>query len=217
MTSVADNTLVNSLTDQAAQRPDSIRAGESLLIRLFILLTSPLWCSAVLAAAVVRLVRGRLPLLVLHERVGFQRTSLAVPKLATAAVASNRRSFGGLVEKATGPPVDLDIEGRFEEWLRRTGLDELPQLALIAAGKMRLVGPRPVTACELNVMLEDGEVGIDVLQPGLIGLWQVLDRHAYLLPERRELDLIMINNWSGRFRRRVVVLALRQALRRSAG
>jgi len=197
--------------------PDRIVPGESSSVRIALLLATPIWGSIIVLCLLIRLVRGRLPLLVVHRRVGHGRRPLGVPKIATGAVHGNRRLLGGLVEVASGEPVEVALDGLFEKWLRRTGLDELPQLLLIASGRMRIVGPRPVTPAETEEMLRSGErLGIDHLHPGLIGLWQVLDRHHYGLDERRDLDLAMVDHWSATLRRRIVGRALRQFGRRLA-
>lgn len=213
--SPTDQSLVDELVAHRSARPTTIRPEESLLMRLVVFVASPVWVSAIVVAALVRLCRLRRPALVLHERVGYGRTRLWVPKIATASVATNDRRLFGLVEVATGPPAELAVDGWFERWLRSTGFDELPQLALVLFGRMRIVGPRPVTSHELEIMARgETEVGIDILQPGLIGLWQVLDRHAYLLPERRRLDILMVDNWSARLRWRLVLLSGQQVMDR---
>jgi len=80
-------------------------------------------------------------------------------------------------------------------WLRKTSLDELPQLVNVLRGEMSLVGPRPVVAEELekygvwkNVLL--------ALPPGLTGLWQVSGRSELSYAERIDLDVYYIMNWS---------------------
>jgi len=210
-----DQQLIETVISPDAARPDRIDPAESLMMRLLVLLAAPFWVGLIGAASLSRVVRGKFPIIVLHERIGFGWKQLWVPKIATASVSGNERRLGGLVEVATGPPVELEVDGSVERWLRRTGADEIPQLLLVVAGSMRLVGPRPVTEPELREMAAAGDaVGIDFLQPGLIGLWQVLDRHGYELDERRDLDIAMIDNWSPRVRRRLLILSLRQAIGR---
>ena len=215
MTQAADETLLAELTNPDAIRPADIRPCESLIVRLLVVLFAPMWGAIFGAALLWRLLRNRRPVLIFHERVGYQRSPLWVPKIATTSIASNQQRYGGLIEVATGPPAELVVADRFEHWLRHSGVDELPQLSLVIRGKMRLVGPRPVTPDELAQMADGGaEVGVDIVQPGLVGLWQVLDRHRYELGERRELDLLMINNWSPWLRRRILTIALRQGVHR---
>lgn len=186
-----------------------------MLVRLLVMACAPAWLMFGLGLAVIRLLRRQRPLFLLHDRVGYQGAPLVVPKLATASVPGNQRKLFGLVEIATGPPVDIYVEGNFERWLRRSGLDEVPQLALVASGRMRLIGPRPVTASEVAEMYETVELrGLDFLKPGLLGLWQLLDRDAYTLAERAELDAAMIRHWSASLRRRVLLTALGQFVRR---
>jgi len=82
--------------------------------------------------------------------------------------------------------------GRF---LRRTSLDELPQLFNVLLGDMSLVGPRPVVPAEIEHYGEDARVFLAV-KPGLTGLWQVNGRSDVPYPERAQLDIDYINSWS---------------------
>jgi undecaprenyl-phosphate galactose phosphotransferase len=80
--------------------------------------------------------------------------------------------------------------------LRRTSLDELPQLFNVLRGEMGLVGPRPVTAQELDKYY--GSVGelYKLVHPGITGLWQVSGRSDTTYSERIYLDSWYIKNWS---------------------
>ncbi len=76
---------------------------------------------------------------------------------------------------------------RVGRWLRRTSLDELPQLVNVLRGEMALVGPRPITAAELR---RYGAVRWHYLSvlPGMTGLWQVSGRNRTSYERRVELD-----------------------------
>jgi undecaprenyl-phosphate galactose phosphotransferase len=82
--------------------------------------------------------------------------------------------------------------GRF---LRRTSLDELPQLMNIVKGEMSLVGPRPVVPDELDLY---GEARVYYLQvrPGLTGLWQISGRNDVDYERRVSLDTWYVRNWT---------------------
>jgi Undecaprenyl-phosphate galactose phosphotransferase WbaP len=82
--------------------------------------------------------------------------------------------------------------GRF---LRRTSLDELPQLWNVLRGEMSLVGPRPIVGDEICRYAEKYQLYIRVL-PGLTGLWQVSGRNNISYPERVNLDAYYVRNWS---------------------
>ncbi|MCQ2613232.1 MAG: undecaprenyl-phosphate galactose phosphotransferase WbaP [Treponemataceae bacterium] len=84
---------------------------------------------------------------------------------------------------------------KFGRILRKTSLDELPQLINVLTGEMSLVGPRPVTEPELVKYGEYKDYVLSVT-PGLSGMWQVSGRSDTAYEERVSLDTFYINNWS---------------------
>lgn len=96
-----------------------------------------------------------------------------------------------LGQKLTNDPRITTL-GRF---LRRSSLDELPQLINVLAGQMRLVGPRPVTPTELRRY--DGVRWHYVsVHPGMTGLWQVSGRNRTTYAERVAFDRYYVENAS---------------------
>lgn len=82
--------------------------------------------------------------------------------------------------------------GRF---IRRTSIDELPQLINVLKGDMSLVGPRPPIPYEVELYEEWQRRRLEVI-PGLTGLWQVSGRSKLTFTEMVRLDLYYIDNWS---------------------
>lgn len=84
---------------------------------------------------------------------------------------------------------------RIGQWLRRTSLDELPQLLNVLWGQMSLVGPRMITPAEAD---QYGQMKQNLLtvKPGLTGLWQVSGRSDLAYAERVQLDMHYIRNYS---------------------
>jgi undecaprenyl-phosphate galactose phosphotransferase len=80
-------------------------------------------------------------------------------------------------------------------WMRRTSLDELPQLFNVILGDMSLVGPRMLGDVELERYGSDKEAVLSC-KPGITGLWQVSGRQTTTFERRRQLDLTYIRNWS---------------------
>lgn len=78
---------------------------------------------------------------------------------------------------------------RVGRWLRRTSIDELPQLVNVLRGEMSLVGPRPVQPDELRRQFGEYAPVISSVKPGLTGLWQVSGRSSLSYQERVRLDL----------------------------
>jgi lipopolysaccharide/colanic/teichoic acid biosynthesis glycosyltransferase len=84
---------------------------------------------------------------------------------------------------------------RLGGWLRRTSLDELPQLLNVLVGEMSLVGPRPLIPEEHRFVSTWAKRRLD-LRPGMTGLWQVLGRDEIGFEEMVRLDYRYVTRWS---------------------
>ena len=80
-------------------------------------------------------------------------------------------------------------------WLRKTSLDELPQLWNVIRGDMSLVGPRPIVEAEIEKYAENIREYYMVL-PGITGMWQVSGRSDTTYEERVAMDTWYVRNWS---------------------
>ena len=128
------------------------------------------------------------PILYWSDRVGRYNKIFRMPKfrsmrVGTPAVATH------LLEN---PNVFLTPIGPF---LRKSSLDELPQLWSILLGDMSLVGPRPALPREVAQYDTDAMRRLDV-RPGLTGLWQVSGRSNLSWDETVRLDVYYVDNWS---------------------
>jgi lipopolysaccharide/colanic/teichoic acid biosynthesis glycosyltransferase len=111
----------------------------------------------------------------------------------TALMAGDKAAAsapGGLF-KLAGDPRVTPLGG----WLRRTSLDELPQLFNVLHGEMSLVGPRPVLAWEADMFSEQQRQRFGV-KPGLTGLWQVSGRNRLTMSEALDLDVAYVQRRS---------------------
>jgi len=105
-------------------------------------------------------------------------------------LASQNEAASGLFKIAADPRVT-----RIGRSLRRTKIDELPQLFNVLGGQMSLVGPRPL------IVEEDEQImGTDRrrlhLTPGMTGPWQILGSSEVPINEMAKLDYLYIANWS---------------------
>jgi lipopolysaccharide/colanic/teichoic acid biosynthesis glycosyltransferase len=84
---------------------------------------------------------------------------------------------------------------RIGAFLRKTSLDELPQLFNVLKREMSLVGPRIITAAEVE-KYNKWDMNLMTVRPGITGLWQVSGRSDVSYEERVRLDMHYIRNWS---------------------
>ncbi|WP_084011136.1 sugar transferase [Pseudofrankia sp. DC12] len=160
----------------------------------------------VLAAAAVAIkVDDGGPMLFRHERVGAGGEPFTMLKLRTMTVGAERLGLG-LV--AAHDDARTTRVGRV---LRRTSVDELPQLVNVLAGQMSLVGPRPTVRSQVEQYSHRQRRRLAV-RPGLAGWAQVNGRNRICWARRIELDLWYIENWSLWLDLRIMARALVAAL-----
>ena len=150
-------------------------------------LTSPLLAAAALA---VKLGDGG-PVLFKQTRVGKDGEDFELLKLRTMVVGAERQGAGYAVDKGDSRITRV---GRF---LRRTSLDELPQLWNVVRGDMSLIGPRPTLRYQVDRYTERQRRRLEVL-PGITGWAQIHGRAALSWDERIELDVWYVDHRSPR-------------------
>lgn len=139
------------------------------------------------------------PVFYVSWRVGVGETAFPCYKFRTMVVNADvmqeelesRNEADGCLFKIKEDPR-ITPTGRF---LRRTSLDELPQLFNVLRGDMSLVGPRPLPLRDVALMAPEHRRRHAVL-PGLTGLWQVTRRGSLKARHMMELDLEYIRTWS---------------------
>jgi exopolysaccharide biosynthesis polyprenyl glycosylphosphotransferase len=148
-----------------------------------------------------------------QRRGGFNGRAFQILKFRTMHVIED----GSVITQATRHDDRVTRIGR---WLRRTSLDELPQLINVVLGDMSLVGPRP------HALAHDGQYGALIssypcrhhVKPGITGWAQVNGLRGEtpalgLMKRRVELDLWYVSNWSLWLDLRILVLTVREVLR----
>ena len=140
-----------------------------------------------LAAALLIELTDPGPVFYRQTRVGRDGVAFRMWKLRTMHVAAH-------TEHGAKRPADPRVT-RAGRLLRRSSIDELPQLLNVLLGSMSLVGPRPWLPEELATYADDARRRLSV-RPGMTGLWQVAGRAELDVADRLALDLAYVENWS---------------------
>jgi exopolysaccharide biosynthesis polyprenyl glycosylphosphotransferase len=139
------------------------------------------------------------PVLFVQQRGGLNGHAFPMLKFRTMRQGAEsereallaRNEADGPVFKMTHDPRVTPV-GRF---LRRTSLDELPQLINVVAGHMSIVGPRPLPVVETRELAGSHRRRLS-MRPGITGLWQVSGRSSLGFEEWMALDLQYVDGWS---------------------
>jgi lipopolysaccharide/colanic/teichoic acid biosynthesis glycosyltransferase len=154
------------------------------------------------------LVDGGRPALLRQERVGKKGRRFTMLKFRTM-VPNALELANELTDDPYGVVPDDPRITRPGRFLRRTSLDELPQLWNVLVGQMSLVGPRP-DLVEQAANYSDHDRGRLAVEPGITGWSQVNGREEITWPERIEQDLWYIEHWSLRLDAKILVRTFTQ-------
>jgi O-antigen biosynthesis protein WbqP len=147
------------------------------------------------------------PVLYWSERVGRRNVTFRMPKFRSMRVGTPAVATHLMVN-----PADyLTLIGSF---LRKTSLDELPQLWSILKGDMSFVGPRPALFNQDDLIALRTDAGVHELMPGLTGWAQINGRDELAIPDKVKLDIEYLQRRSLAFDLWILWLTLLKVLRR---
>ena len=147
------------------------------------------------------------PVLYFSDRLGRYNRIFKMPKFRTMQVNTPAVATHLL----SNPAQFLTPIGSF---LRKSSLDELPQLLSIIRGDMSFVGPRPALFNQDDLVALRTHYGVDKLVPGLTGWAQINGRDELPIPEKVKLDVDYMNNQSFLFDLKIILLTFLKVLRR---
>ncbi|MDP1522627.1 sugar transferase [Methylotenera sp.] len=172
----------------------------ALIALLFLLLPF------LLVAVMVRVTSAG-PVLYWSDRVGRNNNIFKMPKFRTMRVDTPAVATHLLPD----PKQFLTPIGSF---LRKSSLDELPQLWSIISGDMSFVGPRPALFNQDDLVALRTQYGVDKLVPGLTGWAQINGRDELPIPDKVKLDIDYMTNQSFWFDLKIIFLTFLKVLRR---
>lgn len=188
---IATYTLHSELWPHAIKRVLDITIALSALL---------LFAPVLLLVALGIKVTSSGPIFFLQERIGINKRRFNVYKFRT--MVSNAEEIMAVLEKdneAEGPVFKMKNDPRvtrFGRALRKSSIDELPQLLNVLRGDMSLVGPRPLPVRDYEGFNEDWQRRRFSVKPGITCLWQVNGRSGISFDQWMLLDLQYINEWS---------------------
>ena len=195
------------------------RASDIVISFTALVLLSPVW----LVASLLIKSNSRGPIFFRQERVGMDGRLFLCYKFRTMHADSDdtphRDAYQKNIEGADEANAGDDGEPVFGKvkddpritsigrWLRRSSLDELPQLLNALKGDMSIVGPRPPIPYEVEGYEIWHRKRLD-MKPGMTGLWQVSGRNRLTFEEMVRIDLFYIENWSLWLDLKIILLTL---------
>jgi exopolysaccharide biosynthesis polyprenyl glycosylphosphotransferase len=140
------------------------------------------------------------PIFFRQERIGVNKRRFYIWKFRTMVVdAESLMPHLEAQNEVSGPVFKMKNDPRITpigKWLRRTSVDELPQLFNVLRGEMSLVGPRPLPVRDFEGFSEDWQRRRFSVRPGITCLWQVQGRSEIGFDRWMELDIEYLDQWS---------------------
>lgn len=177
--------------------PTLVKRGVDVSVSLVLLIAlSPL----LVAVALVIKFTSKGPVLFLQERIGLNKRRFLIYKFRTMILNADKMLHDlERLNEVSGPVFKIRNDPRMTpigRLLRRTSIDELPQLFNVLLGEMSLVGPRPLPVRDYEGFSEDWQRRRFSIRPGITCLWQINGRSAISFEKWMQLDLQYIDQWS---------------------
>ena len=170
-----------------------------------------------LAAALAIKLTSRGPVFFVQPRYGFNRRRFNMFKFRTMVNGADElQAKLEHLNEVAGPAFKIKADPRVTpvgRWLRRTSIDELPQLFNVLRGEMSLVGPRPLPERDVHRFGESTLMRRFSVWPGLTCLWQISGRSETSFERWIELDLQYVEQWSLGLDLRILVKTVPAVLR----
>jgi exopolysaccharide biosynthesis polyprenyl glycosylphosphotransferase len=159
------------------------------------------------------------PVFFVQDRYGYRRRRFRMYKFRS--MVQNAPQLMADLEKqneAAGPIFKMKNDPRITKvgsFLRKTSLDELPQLWNVVLGDMSLVGPRPMSVRDVSLFSEAALMRRFSVQPGITGIWQVSGRSSLTFDQWVALDFQYIEDWSLELDFKILARTVPAVLKRS--
>jgi exopolysaccharide biosynthesis polyprenyl glycosylphosphotransferase len=159
------------------------------------------------------------PVFFVQKRYGYRRRLFSMCKFRS--MVSNAPELMASLEgrnEARGPIFKIRNDPRITplgRFLRRTSLDELPQLWNVLVGDMSLVGPRPMSVRDVSLFTEAQLMRRFSVRPGITGIWQVSGRSSLSFEQWMTLDFAYLDGWSLSLDLKILAQTVPAVLKRS--
>lgn len=160
------------------------RVLDFILAFIGLILLSPIFCVLIIWIKI----DSKGPVLFKQKRVGIHKTYFNILKFRTMRIDTPKDTPTHLLKN---PDKYITKTGRF---LRKTSLDELPQIINILKGDMSVVGPRPALWNQYDLVAERDKYGANDVMPGLTGWAQINGRDELEIPVKAKLDGEYVEN-----------------------
>lgn len=195
--------LVNGiplLSFEPVAREDSALLAKRIFDIVVTLVAMPILLPALVLVAVLIKLDSPGPALFTQERVGLHKRKFQMFKFRSMVEdAEARMQEVEHLNEAIGPNFKIKDDPRITRvgsFIRKTSIDELPQLINVLAGDMSLVGPRPMSVRDVNLFDRGIQRKRFSVRPGITCLWQVSGRSDLSFDDWLKLDLEYIDSWT---------------------
>lgn len=159
-----------------------------------------LFCPLLLVLAILIKFTSEGPIFFLQDRLGLNKRIFRIRKFRTMVADAERRQAAlEHLNEQDGPAFKMAHDPRITPLgriLRKTSMDELPQLFNVLRGDMSLVGPRPLPVRDYQGFDQDWHRRRFSVRPGITCLWQISGRNSIGFDKWMELDMRYIDEWS---------------------